>query len=789
MFKRSFSRSWICSNCTQRYTLGALRSYATSNGQHDRSDARLRKVFDSPAFWQEFSRKSTSITDGHNVGLFQNRYLTVPSGFRTFTEVTLKRADAAVKRILAASSTGDYKLLVKHFDRLSDLLCRVIDLADFVRSTHPDQGMRTAATQAYGNMYQYMNVLNTTPELNNQLKAAYEIKEVTESWTEEERRVMDMLKRDFAKSAINMPQHIRTRFVTLSQEISEVGNDFVNNMAPARDYVDIPSKSLQCLDPRLVTSRSSLGLVRVPTKGGLCATALQNVPDETVRKMLYTASHTSSPESIQLLEAMLVKRAELAQLSRYESFGHLSLGDKMAKSPESVDKFLKALIGANESALKSDLVKLVEAKALHLRDEASAVKLDAWDKEFYTERLRFASRSKTRHPDFLSAYFSLGTVMQGLSRLFTRLYGIRLVPREASLGETWNADVRRIDVFSDTDGHVAVLYCDLFERGWKSPNPAHFTIRCSREIGDEEIQEFNAGITDPAAFASRLEAANDGMAVSQTTNSRGMFQLPTIALICNFSKEAHGPSLLSLSEYQTLFHEMGHAIHSIIGRTSLQNVSGTRCATDFAELPSILMEHFAVDPSVLSLFARHYQTDAPLPYELVQESLSRDRSFESLDIENQVLLSLLDQAYHSNLPLSPWFSSTTTYHHIQHQYAQRPLPPKETSWQGFFGHLFGYGATYYSYLFDRVLARRIWERVFDAGRNDMALSRDRGQRFANDVLRWGGGRDPWTCLGDVLGGHEGDSVRAGDETAMQLVGNWGLESRAPPTASRVKSKL
>merc|ERR1712225_189618 len=96
---------------------------------------------------------------------------------------------------------------------------------------------------------------------------------------------------------------------------------------------------------------------------------------------------------------------------------------------------------------------------------------------------------RLRNADFLSSYFSLGRVMQGLSRLFTRLYGIRFVPRENMPGETWNSDVRTLDIISETDGHVAVLYCDLFARPGKSPNPAHFTIHCSRRIRDERSKK------------------------------------------------------------------------------------------------------------------------------------------------------------------------------------------------------------------------------------------------------------------------------------------------------------
>src|SRR6202041_923083 len=131
---------------------------------------------------------------------------------------------------------------------------------------------------------------------------------------------------------------------------------------------------------------------------------------------------------------------------------------------------------------QDELEELMELKKSDAHGGSFADRINAWDKFYYTHCLVSTMDTKLRSPDFLSAYFSLGTVMQGLSRLFNRLYGIRLVPRETLPGETWNDDVRRLDVVSDTEGHIAVLYCDLFSRPGKTPNPAHFTLRCSREI-------------------------------------------------------------------------------------------------------------------------------------------------------------------------------------------------------------------------------------------------------------------------------------------------------------------
>jgi intermediate peptidase len=683
-----------------------------------------------------------------------------------------------VSKVLDASSTEEYMAIVKDLDRLSDLLCRVLDMADFVRVTHPDPRIQNAAAEAWGMVYQYMNELNTTTGLNDQLGTALSMPEVTKAWTEEEMTVAQILKLDFMKSAVNLPKDSRDRFVQLSQQISEVGAAFADGMAPDQRQLVLPSSKFQGLDPLVARNFTRRGLIHLPTLSSEAALALRTVHDPDTRKAIYYASRTASQRSVDTLEKMLHLRAELATLSGFESYAHMALRDRMmAKSPESVNQFLSALAKNNTPIVQREVMDLLaEKQKQHSVDKPT---LDPWDKDYYAETIRQSMRIVRKRDDFLSAYFSLGTVMQGLSRIFSRLYGIRFVPRETLPGETWHPDVRRLDIVSDTDGHIAVLYCDLFYRGDKSPNPAHFTVRCSREISDEEVVEAAAEYSGVEAglpaFETAEEAANDGMALSRHNGS--LKQLPTIALVCDFPQTTTSesrPALLTFFQMETLFHEMGHAIHSFLARTSMQNVAGTRCATDLAELPSTLMEYFAADPTVLALFARHHETDEPLPYDLVAEKLRLSKRFEGSDTENQILLAMLDQELHSSRASKENFDSTAIYHELQRSHGTTPPDPPLTRWQGFFGHLFGYGSTYYSYLFDRVLAERVWKEVFSSGRNGAALDRENGERLKEGLLKWGGSRDPWRCLADAL---QDERVAAGDESAMALVGSWGTRSK------------
>ena len=737
------------------------RSWYTTSHERSLEDSTLRQIFDNPDVWRQFSQQYTSDLARPSRGLFQNQYLTEPSGFLKYAQVTQRQCQKIVDSVLSAASAEAYAAIPRKLDLLSDSLCRVLDISDFVRCTHPDARYQEAAVQAYAFLFDYMNVLNTTPGLNAQLRKAISTHEASGSWNEEERMVAQILLKDFSNSAIELPAEKRLRFVELSNQMKMLGNQFLDSMNPTESYIDLDIRQLKGVDP-LTLARWSNGRnqVRLPTVGDVPYVALGTVEDEATRREIFIAGRQSSRSQIRLLERLMVTRAEIANLSGHESYAHMNLSDKLAQSPEAVNSFLTALSADNYPRVMQELARMKEIK----RADGILTGIEQWDIVYYRNRLNRDMIPKSRKPDFMPAYFSLGTVMQGLSRLFNQLYGIRFVPCKSCPGETWYSDVRRLNVLHETDGHVAVLYCDLFARAGKNPNPTHFTLRCSRLISSSET----------GGKSSSPQDANDGMAVSSSNNRSQVYQLPVLALICDFPTPPNSsiPALLSFQDVKTLFHEMGHAIHSILGRTSLQVVSGTRCPTDFAELPSVLMEYFASDPSVLALFARHWETGAPLPYGMVEDALLMQGRGHGVQTETQILFSLLDQAYHSSLPLkmNGGFDSTEAFFSVYDKYSS-VREPRGTNAQGFFGHLVEYGGTYYSYLFDRAIAGKIWREVFRGGRDEGGVDREAGERYKQEVLKWGGGRSGWACVSGVLGE---ERLKDGGKEAMKEVGKWGV---------------
>ncbi|KAI8602851.1 mitochondrial intermediate peptidase [Dissophora ornata] len=727
----------------------------------------LRELFDSPATSSSQSRHATAAAPE---GLFLYPNLKTPQTFLDSVNAAIARAYLLVERIANAPDQGEHEMrkVVKLFDRLSDVLCKVIDAAEVVRCLHPDNAWRQAAETVYMETFSWMNKLNTDPRLYQVLLKVVSTPSIEAQLSDAERQVAPVFLRDFEKSGIHLSDAKRAQFVQLSDRIVSLGKDFMQNSAtygagPAHILVSPPSR-LQGLAPNYIqritrTNKRGEKVAAVPTTGWESQMVLKHVEDEEVRRDMYIASMAEDKSKVAVLDDLLKTRYDLAQLVGLPSYGHMFLGDKMVKNPENVSAFLQTLRKSQQAEVEGELNMLQKAKRVHTRNKDA--KLEAWDRDFYV-RMVSSKTSTMPHGDSISAYFSVGTTMDGVSKLLSHLYGIKFVPGTVLPGEVWHDEVQKLDVVDEREGLIGTIYCDLYGRQGKQSNAAHYTVRCSRRVDDDDEEH---DIAEGMGLREGIELAMADPGVSMI-GKKGRYQLPLAVLSCGFSRPPGGkPALLSWVEVETLFHEMGHAVHSMIGRTDYHNVSGTRCPIDFVEIPSILMEHFLADPAVLGLFATHYQTGAPLPAGLLMAHQANRSTFQAIELHSQMSMAMLDQVYYSTIVGNPGFNSTKTMEDLQSLTGIVP-PVPETAWQTRFGHLYGYGAGYYSYLFGRTVTGQIWDRIFRTS----PTSRNAGERLRDHVLKWGGGKDPWECLGGLL---EDERLMKGDQEAMRIVGDWG----------------
>ncbi|KAK3807709.1 MAG: hypothetical protein J3Q66DRAFT_379188 [Benniella sp.] len=692
-----------------------------------------------------------------------------PQTFMDSVSAAIARGHLLVERIANAPERGEHEMrkVVKIFDRLSDVICRVIDAAEVVQGLHPDPAWRRGAETVFEEMFSWMNTLNTDPRLYKTLQTVLNTPSIESGFSEAERHTAIMFLRDFEKSGIHLSDAKRAQFVQLSDKIVSLGREFMNvssTPGPGPSHIMItPPTRLRGLATGHIqritkTNKHGEKVAAVSTSGWESQMVLKHVEDEEIRRAMFVANMAEDKSKVAILDDLLKTRYELAQLVGLPSYGHLFLGSKMVKNPQNVNAFLQTLHGSLQQNLEKELTMLQRAKRIHTRNDNATLK--AWDKDYY-QRLINSQTSTIPPGEPISAYFSVGTTMDGLSKLFSNLYGITFVPRSIRPGEVWHDDVVKLDVMDERDGLIGTLYCDFYARHDKQPNAVHYYVRCARRVDDDD-EENDVAPGMMLREGIKLSTADPGV---HMPGKEGRYQLPIAVLSCGFSRPVgRKPALLNWLEVETLFHEMGHAMHSMIGRADYHNVSGTRCPVDFVEIPSIMMEHFLAAPEVLDLFATHYQTQAPLPKGLLEAHQASRSTFQAIDLHSRLTLSMLDQLYHSGIVGDSGFSSTKSLNDLESTIGIVP-PVPGTAWQTGFGHLNSYGAGYYSYVFGRCVTEQIWDKVFKSA----PTSREAGERLREHVLKWGGSRDPWKCLGGLL---EDERLMKGDEEAMKIVGDW-----------------
>ncbi|KAF3989709.1 hypothetical protein FT663_02535 [Candidozyma haemuli var. vulneris] len=740
---------------------------------------QLTRLFDSQKCFSNFNKAPGGYFSTKHVGLFRNEKLKSPDGLIEFSKESLKKAKSLVKTmLLEAKNTDQGKLsYIRKLDQLSDILCRVIDAAEFIRVVHPSQKWVAAAQNTHEIMFEYMNQLNTNVDLYRTLAQILD-SDIVHHLSQEEIDVGKYLRQDFERSGIAMDPETRNNFVAITQQISLLGASYNNEVHDLESFwCTISPQEFELIgDERLKSEikdfqakapRTNHG-ISIPLAGSLPYSILVRCSNEEVRRKVWIALHNSPKRQIKTLDSFVKYRALLANMLGYSSFADYQLEHKMAKSPHNVIAFLTNLqetLLSEKKGVMSELRRLYKYKngsGLAVSNDEVLSEVKPWDRDYLLAKMMKDS-DLSSHDEEISEYLSVGTVMNGLSKLFQSIYNVSLVPERTDKGETWDhSSVRKLKYMDLTNNEVlGYLYVDFWS---EKVLPSHFTIVCSRElntsIGTESREDMEQAV--------HLSKDKD-------------YQLPVISLVCNFQKpkstgmgrlaglDSDMPTLLTLEQVDTIFHEMGHAMHSMLGRTRLHNLSGTRCSTDFVELPSVLMESFSNDPRVLCKIAKHYKTGESLPESLLRNHQAKRDSLKHCESYMQSKMALLDQVLHdekvvdfSNHESFKKFSSTSVYHHLEGEL--KVFADQWSTWHGKFPHLFSYGAVYYSYLLDRAIAEKVWNGLF----KDDPWSRAAGEKYKESILKWGGARDPWKCLAEAL---DDEELSKGDARAMEIIGH------------------
>ncbi|MFE3836267.1 M3 family metallopeptidase [Pseudogemmobacter sonorensis] len=517
--------------------------------------------------------------------------------------------------------------------------------------------------------------------------------------TPEQLRVLELYRRMFLRAGAQLEGAAAERLTEVKARLATLGTEFSQNLlADERDwFMELDEADLEGLPDFVVDTARAAGKARglgplVTLNRSLIVPFLQFSPRRSLREKAYAAwvargANGGATDNRAIAAEILRLREERAHLLGYEDFARYKLEPEMAKTPEAVHDLLMRVWAPARARAEADAAVL-EAM---LHADGIAGPLEPWDWRYYSEKRRKAEHDLDEAA--LKPYLSLDAMLAAMFDCANRLFGLEFSEIE---GPFYHPDVRGWEV-TRAGGHVAVFLGDYFARGSKRSGAWCSAMRSQRKLGGD--------------------------------------QRPIVVNVCNFA--AGAPCLLSYDDARTLFHEFGHALHQMLSDVTYGFISGTSVARDFVELPSQLYEHWLEVPEVLERHARHWQSGAAMPRDLLERLLAAgtyDQGFATVEF---LASALVDLAFHSGpAPADPMQKQQEVLAGLglPHAIRMRHATPH-------FSHVFsgdGYSAGYYSYMWSEVMDADAFAAFEEAG---SAFDPETAQRLERFILSAGGSEE------------------------------------------------
>lgn len=543
--------------------------------------------------------------------------------------------------------------------------------------------------------------------------AAVHEKKAGLSLTTEQERLLGKTYKAFVRSGANLSDEQQARLREINKELSTLGLTFSNNVLNENNafklYVE-KEEDLAGLPEWF--KESAAAEAKADGKEGKWLFTLHNASrlpflqyadNRGLREQIYTAyvnrgNNNNANDNKENIAKIITLRVEKANLLGFDSYANFVLDETMAKNSPAVMDFLNNLW---EYSLPKAEAEAKELQAL-MNKEGKGEELATWDWWYYTEKLR--KEKYDLDEEEIKPYFKLENVRDGAFEVANKLYGITFSPLQGV--QVYHPDVEVFEV-KDADGsQLGIFYVDYFPRAGKS----------------------------------------GGAWMSNYREQQGKNR-PLVCNVCSFTKPVGDtPSLLTLDEVETLFHEFGHALHGLLTKCNYLGVSGTNVARDFVELPSQIMEHWATEPEVLKSYAKHYQTGEAMPDALIEKILAQATFNQGFMTTELLAAALLDMELH-NLTTVENFDAVAFEKKAMDKLGLIPeIAPRYRV--TYFNHIIGgYAAGYYSYLWANVLDSDAFEAFKEKG----IFDKQTADLFRFNVLEKGDSEDPMVLYKNFRG--------------------------------------
>jgi peptidyl-dipeptidase Dcp len=624
-------------------------------------------------------------------------------------EEGMKQHNAEIEAIVNNTEAATFANTFEALDRSGDLLTRVANVFFNIKEAHTNDEMDKIAETVAPLLSQHNDAINLNEKLFARVKAVYEIHE-TLNLNQEQLRLLTETYKGFVRGGANLAPDKKEELKKINEELSLLTVKFSQNMLTETNNYQlvIDNESDLVGLPQSVISGAAEAAKEANLEGKWVFTLhkpswipfLTYSEKRELREKLYKAMYNRGNNDNEFDNKALINqfvnlRIRKAQLMGFDNWASFILDDNMAKTPENVYDLLYKVWEPGLSRAKSEASDMQEM----IDREGENFKLESWDWWYYAEKVR--KEKYDLDEEQLRPYFELNNVRDGMFAVATKLFGLTF-----NLLENMPIFHPESEVFEvkDADGsHIGVLYMDYFPRPSKSGGAWMTNYR---------EQQFKDG-----------------------KNIR-----PVVSLTCNFSKPTGGkPALLSYEEVETLYHEFGHGLHGLLSQVHYKSLAGTNVARDFVELPSQIMEHWAAEPEVLKMYARHYETGEVIPQDLIDKMEKSGKFNQGFVTTEFVAAGILDMDYHT---LTQEIDiDVEEFEQISMDKAGliKEIIPRYKS--TYFAHIFpgGYSSGYYSYLWAEVLDADAFEAFKETG--DI-FNPEAAKAFRTNVLEKGGTADP-----------------------------------------------
>jgi thimet oligopeptidase len=606
----------------------------------------------------------------------------------------------------------NFENTLRAYDAIIDELSSVASVCFLLFCTSPKEELRNACNENSQKVQQFMAELVLDAQLYQAIKeyaSSEEVKVPNKLEAYQQKMLAESL-RDFEQNGLGLPAEEQEILKDLQKQLIILSNEFQKNSSEITDFLIIEKNETRGLpEDYLAARKQEDGNYKIDLSYPSYLPFMKYAYSESNRKALYIKYlNRGADKNLDVLQQVLVLRKRIANMLGYASYAAQCHSNLMSKTPQAVWEFELDLVEKVRAKAEADYQELlaIREKNIKVHNQLMA----PWDTAFWKETI--LSQNYKIDSEEVKQYFETDQVLEGIFTIASKLFGISFVEQHKNIS-TWHEEVRLIEV--QEDGKlIGKIYLDLFPRANKYNHAACFPLVSGREI---EI------------------------------NGQKSYQNPILALVCNFpAATTEKPSLLTHNDVETFFHEFGHALHVLLTTSPVSIYAGTNTKRDFVEVPSQWFEAWAWNYEALSLFAKHYQSGEILPKTLFDKMLAAKNLGSGLFAQAQLFYAIYDLTLHDTYNPEGEESTTDILEKLQNQYTQFKYI-KNTHFQAAFGHLMGYAASYYGYMWAKVYAEDCISVFEKQGMFDAQI----GKKFRNAVLANGGSKDEFLQIEDFLG--------------------------------------